>query len=263
LRRFNRPRANRTDRHATTGSISRGGQSCRRAIFCALLLVIACAGTHGGDGRFEPGGDASCRLVDSVFDASGWREPMEMTGRVQLDVKQYRVQGRFRSTFKGDGDFTFEFTGTMAMGGHHEDVVVSFHQGRLYVLDRERGRFYEGDETNELIQEGLGMDWDMVALVRRITAWPPPCRRLSRLVLDSKGKDAARLEGRVDGESFRADFEGGRITRASWPVISEGRAEDRLSLDYRWRQRAAGPAALDELVAFLEGRRWRMILETN
>ncbi len=187
---------------------------------------------------------------------------MELTGRVKLDVKQYRVQGRFRADFAGDGNFTFEFAGSMALGGHHEDVVVSFQDGELYVLDRERGRLYEGAETDELIREGLGMEWNMVDLVRRITAWPPVCRRLARVEVEAR-RGGATVKGRVDGESFRADFEGGLIQRASWPVVSAGRNEDRLSLKYRWRTTAGGLERLDELVAFLEGRRWRMILEVD
>jgi hypothetical protein len=188
---------------------------------------------------------------------------MELAGKVKLDVKQYRVQGRFRADFAGNGDFTFEFAGTMVMGGHHEDVVVSFHDGELYVLDRERGRFYEGDETNRLIREGLGTDWDMVDLVRRITASPPPCQRLSRVEVEWRRKDTATVEGRVDGEAFRAEFDDGAIVKASWPLASTGQMEDRLSLDYRWRKAPDGRQALEELVGFVEGRRWRLILEVD
>ena len=229
----------------------------------AALLAVGCAGSRDEGARFEPAGEAACRSVDSVFALSGWREPMELTGRVKLDVKQYRVQGRFRADFAGDGDFTFEFAGTMAMGGHHEDVVVSFQEGELYVLDRERGRLYEGDETDDLIREGLGMEWNMVDLVRRITAWPPACDRLSRTVVEPKGDDGATVKGRVGGESFRADFKEGRIEKASWPVVAGERNDDRLSLEYRWRSDPGGRRSLEELVAFLEGRRWRMILDVD
>lgn len=198
-----------------------------------------------------------------MFAMSGWREPMETSGKVKLDVKQYRVQGRFRAYFAGNGDFTFEFTGTMAMGGHHEDVVVSFQEGTLYVLDRERGRLYEGDQTDELIREGLGMDWDMGELVRRITAWPPPCDRLSQTTLQSGRGGRKTVEGRVDGRTFRAEFDQRGIEEATWPVVTGDRSEDRLSLQYRWRSNSDGGRGLDELVAFLEGRRWRMILEAD
>jgi hypothetical protein len=227
-----------------------------------VLFVAGCALTRGG-GRVQPASEAACRSLDSAFAHSGWQSPMALAGRVQLDVKQYRVKGRFRADFDGEGDFTFEFEGTMVMGGHHEDVVVSFHGGELYVLDRERGRLYQGEETDELLREGLGVDWHMADLVRRITARPPPCARLSGVEVESGGRKEVTAKGRIDGGPFRADFKGGLIERASWPVGPGGRAEDRLSLEYRWRRGPGEPARLEELVAFLEGRRWRLILQAE
>jgi len=227
------------------------------------VLLAGCAGNRDHGGRFEPAGEAACRAVDSLYARSGWQAPFESTGKVTLDVKQYRVQGRYRMTNAGDGNVTFEFSGTMAMGGHHEDVVVSFHDGALYVLDRERGRFYEGDETDELIAEGLDIGWSMAEFVRRVTARAPDCRRLSEVEVDGRGRTGSRLEGRIDGERFRVDFEDGRVSESSWPVISGGRSEDRLSVTYDWEEPSGPEARLGELVAFLEGRRWRMILDAE
>ena len=226
-------------------------------------MALGCAGSGGGGAHFEPSREATCRSMDSIFALSGWRQPMELSGRVKLDVKQYRVQGRFRAAFAGNGDFTFEFSGNMVMGGHHEDVVVSFQGGKLYVLDRERGRLYEGEEADELIREGLGTDWRMVELIRRITAWPPPCDRVSGAEIERRGDGGARVKGRVAGESFRAEFAGRRIEEASWPVAAGEPSEDRLNLEYRWRLDAGERGSLEELVAFLEGRRWRMILQAD
>jgi hypothetical protein len=263
LRRSKRQRSSETNKKSTGYANARGGASYRRAVLCTALLALSCAGSGGERARFEPAAEAACRSLDSVFALSGWREPMESTGRVKLDVKQYRVQGRFRARFVGDGDFTFEFTGTMALGGHHEDVVVSFQRGTLYVLDRERGRLYEGDETDQLIREGLGMAWKMGDLVRWITAWPPACNRLSGVAVASRGDGGATARGRVDGHSFQAEFTRDRLEEASWPLMDGDRSDDRLSLRYWWRSDAGGRAVLDELVAYVEGRRWRMVLEVD
>jgi hypothetical protein len=130
----------------------------RRAVSFAVLFLLACAGTRDHNGNLQPASNSDCHIVDSILAGSGWREPLDMTGRVMFDVKQYRVQGRFQLTAPGDGNLTFEFSGTMAMGGHHEDVVVSFYDDTLRVLDRERGRFYEGEEANALVSEGLDID---------------------------------------------------------------------------------------------------------
>lgn len=196
-----------------------------------------------------------------------------MTGRVKIDVKQYRVTGRFRMTATGDGDVTFEFTGTMALGGHHEDVVVSFHGGELRILDRERARFYEGAEADVLIRDGLDVDWDLAQLIRRITAQPPGCERLST-VSYSQRDGSARLEGRLDTRRFKLEFEGGRIVKASWPVPSERGSEDRMNVTYQWEdanpagdaqngQAAVRGATLRQVVVFLEGRRWRVKLDAK
>jgi hypothetical protein len=196
-----------------------------------------------------------------------------MTGRVKIDVKQYRVTGWFRMTSTGDGDVTFEFTGTMALGGHHEDVVVSFHGGELRILDRERARFYEGAEADALIRDGLDVDWNLAQLIRRITAQPPDCERLSTVSYSRRG-GSARLEGRLDGKRFKLEFEGGRIVEASWQVQSELGPEDRMNVTYRWEianqagdaqngQAALRGATLRQVVVFVEGRRWRVKLDAK
>jgi hypothetical protein len=260
LRRSSQQRTETNNPAFTGGSIWRGGAWYRRAILCAVVLA-GCAGARSGGGQFDVADTLACQGLEDAFSASGWRDSMEFAGRVKLDVKQYRVQGRFNATSTPEGNFVFEFTGTMAMGSHHENVIVSFHDGDLYVLDRERGRFYEGDETVQLMRDGIDLDWDMAELIRRITARPPPCERLSEVAVERGDRGRVTAKGRVDGESFSATFQGGRIRDASWPVISQGRREDRLKLDYEWRTDGDGQIRLERLEAFLDGRRWRMILE--
>jgi hypothetical protein len=239
----------------------------RRAAACVLLILLGCAGGTGEhQGRFEAAGEGGCRAVDSALAKSGWGEPLVMSGRVTLDVKQYHVQGRFRMEAPGNGNLTFEFEGTMAFGGHHEDVVLAFHEDTLRVLDRERGRFYEGDEADALVREGLDLDWNLDELIRRIIVTPPECRRLSEARLIDRGRSRTRLEGRIDGEKFRMDFEHGLVVNTSWPVVSGGSQEDRMAVTYKWRgtgDALGGRPPLRGLVAFLEGRRWRVKLDSE
>jgi hypothetical protein len=237
----------------------------RRAFSVVTVFLLACAGTGEHRGDFDAAGGGECRVVDSILAGSGWREPVDMTGAVTFDVKQYRVKGRFRLTAPGDGDLVFEFTGTMAMGGHHEDVVVSLYRDTLRVLDRERGRYYEGAGANALVSEGLDLGLDAAELLRRITGRSPPCARLSSLSVSRRGGSGTRLDGRIDGKRFRMEFEDGRVTEATWPIIVAGREEDRLRVNYDWTVGSSGSnrAYLKELVAFLEGRRWRVKLNAN
>jgi hypothetical protein len=232
------------------------------------MLVLACAGSREHQARFEPAGEDACRAVDSALAVSGWGEPLTMTGRVTFDVKQYHVQGRFHMDATGDGSLTFEFEGTMALGGHHEDVVVAFYADTLRVLDRERGRFYEGDDADALIREGLDLDWNMDELISRIVLAPLDCERLSSAELNDRGQSGKRLEGRIDGEQFRVDFNDGLAVESSWPVVSGGRREDRMKVTYSWRKveegaPGRGRSSLRGLVAFLEDRRWRVKLDAE
>lgn len=229
------------------------------------VLLLACTGARDQSGGFRPAETSDCEIVDSILTGPGWRLPVDMSGRVMFDVKQYRVQGRFQLKAPGDGNLTFEFTGTMAMGGHHEDVVVSFYDDTLRVLDRERGRFYEGEEAHALVSEGLDVDWDVGELLRRIMGRPPACSRLSSVSVSRRGEAGSRLEGRIDGERFRVDIAGRRVTEASWPVMAGDEADDRLRVTYDWPTGPAGAPdeSFDELVAFLEGRRWRVILSAR
>jgi hypothetical protein len=150
---------------------------------------------------------------------------------------------------------------------------VSFHGGELRILDRERARFYEGAEADVLIRDGLDVDWDLAQLIRRITAQPPGCERLST-VSYSQRDGSARLEGRLDTRRFKLEFEGGRIVKASWPVPSERGSEDRMNVTYQWedanpagdaqnRQAAVRGAMLRQVVVFLEGKRWRVKLDAK
>jgi hypothetical protein len=248
-----------TDRGDVVPHYKRGGSRALRAVFVAALLVLSCVPARdGGTGGLS--GAAGCRTVDSALAHSGWREHRGFAGRVTFDVKQYRVRGGFRMTAEADGDLIFEFAGNMVLGGHHEDVVLSWYGGELRILDRERGRLYEGTEADALIAEGLGEEWDVAGLIRLVTARRPECARLTSVRLEGAG-DEYRLDGRLDERAFRLDFSGGRLVRASWPVTVGGGTEDRLEVTYRWNS-ATGGNVLSRLVLFLEGRRWRIKLES-
>jgi hypothetical protein len=223
-------------------------------------MVLSCTAARKGGGDLDTAGN--CRTVDSVLALSGWRNNVAMAGRVTFDVRQYRVRGRFQLTAEPDGDLVFEFSGNMVLGGRHEDVVLSWYDGELRVLDRERGRLYEGADVDGLIAEGLGEQWDVADLIRLVTARKPDCSRLSSVELSGRG-ERMRLDGRLDGESFRLDYNGGRLTDASWPVRVVGGSGDRLEVAYTWETvPGAGKRALTSAVLFLEGRRWRIKLES-
>jgi hypothetical protein len=197
-----------------------------------------------------------CRALDSVLADSGWRTTVSMSGRTTIDVKQYRVRGRFDLETTPAGDLSFAFTGTMALGGHREDIVVSYYEDTLRVLDRERGEYYEGEEVENLISEGTGVSWRLTDVLHMVTVRATDCRRYDKVTARANENGDWRIAGRFDGEPFELSARGGRVQDAVWPAVFEGEPNDRLEITYRWDE----GGGLDELVLFLRDRRWRIKL---
>jgi hypothetical protein len=107
--------------------------------------------------------------VDTVF-ARAFPRPLEMRGRATFDVETYRVRGRFELRSSANGDAVLEFGGATLLGGHREDVVVSLSGDTLRLLDRERGRYYEGPEVEEMMESGTRTEGDWLLGLRRILA---------------------------------------------------------------------------------------------
>jgi hypothetical protein len=185
-----------------------------------------------------------------------------MRGKLTLDVKQYRVRGRFELSTTARGYLTLEITSTTALGGHREDMVLSFYEDTLRVLDRERGHFYEGEEVNGVVSDGIGVYWDLAGVLRLIMVRAAGCDRFESVSTSPSG-GGREVAGRFDGEEFRLNFAKGRILEAYWPAVLGGRPDDRLRITYRWVPAAGGEARLTELVVFLEERRWRVKLKSD
>jgi len=176
-----------------------------------------------------------------------------MKGRATFDVEQYRVRGRFELRVDDDGAAVLEFSGATLLGGHREEIVVSVLDDTLRVLDRERGRFYEGNEVERLIREETRVPGD----------WT---RALLRVLGEARVCPAERLETRPDGLEgvgpdgpFRLKWRGGHLESAVWPDPAPGETfRDRLEVDYDWT-----PQGLSRLEARLPARGWRVRLEAD
>jgi len=256
LRNFNPPPEKNRKRQAGAA-----GFAIATLLLGLVAIAVSCAGRAPHAGEFEPADPATCHRVDSLLSGCGWAEPFEMNGRMTMDVEQYRVQGRFELDWDGQGGFTLRFTGTMLLGGRREDVVVALRDDTLRVLDRERGRYYEGKEVDALVEEGTELEWDLAEGIGRVTARPMDCGRLQRVSL-REGPDGG-VSGRSDGAPFEVTLAGGYVREAVWPVMVAGRADDRMKVTYDWAERRGGGRELRELVVFLEGRRWRVKLQAS
>lgn len=236
----------RSSRHAGT----------TRALAVAAALGAAATGacTHYA-GRALPG-EAGCAALDSALAASGLRDGVAMRGKVTIDVNQYRVRGHYELTLSEAGDLTFDMNSTTLLGGHREDAVLSFYADTLRVLDRERGRFYQGGEVDRLVTEGAGAAIDLGELLRLATGRPPACARVSNVHRSPRGGGGMDVSGRLDGRDFSVRLERGRITRAVWPLpLGRGGHDETVVADYRWSH-----GALDGFTVLVPQRRWRVRL---
>jgi hypothetical protein len=225
------------------------------AVFAVVAGAAgACTHYRGGPGDAIRS-DEACALVDSALVHSGLRDGLGMHGRVTIDVNQYRVRGRFVMTLSAGGDLTFDIASTTMIGGHREDAVLSFYADTLRVLDRERGRFYQGRDVDRLVREGVDAPVDLAELLRLSTARTPACARLTGVEV-RRGKAALELRGQLDGRDFELRLEGGRLTRAVWPLPLAGRSrEERVEASYQWAEKR-----LRRLTVYVPGRRWRVRL---
>jgi hypothetical protein len=223
-----------------------------------VLLVGSCTHFGAGSGRVVEG-DGACAVVDSVLAASGLRAGVEMRGRATIDVNQYRVRGRFELTITPDGDLTFDITSTTLLGGHREDAVLSFYADTLRVLDRERGRFYEGPAVDALVADGTGVALDLGQLLRHATARTPACRRIGEVRRSGGGVGRVDLAGLLDGHTFELRLEEGRLVHSAWPLPgTEQWRNDHVETTYTW----VG-AHLARVVIAVPDRRWRVKLVSD
>ena len=175
-----------------------------------------------------------------------------MHGRATFDVEDYRVRGRFTLKSFANGDAVLEFGGATLLGGHREDVVVSISGDTLRVLDRERGRYWEGDDAGRMLADGSDTAGDWLLALRRILA--SGCPGVESLQAGPDGVSGAGADGPFDLRAPNGHLEG-----ATWPnPAPEDTFRDRLEAEYRWSN-----GKLQELEARLPTRGWRVRLEAD
>jgi hypothetical protein len=191
--------------------------------------------------------------MSSVLTGSLPARPWSMSGHATFDVDQYRVRGRFVLEAGMDGTLSFEFSGSTLLGGHREDVAVVLAGDTLRVFDRERGRFYQGSEVDDMVHDGTGVTGDWVGAIAH-TAGTFRCPEVRQVLPTVTG-----AAGELASGEFRLDVQNGHLVKGTWPdPVRSDTFSDRLEVRYTWRG-----AGLSELVALLPERGWRVRLEAD
>src|SRR5262245_9394106 len=219
----------------------------RTAAFVLVLGVVSATGCRQQVAGSLQGGAAQAAF-DSLLSAA-MPQPLAASGDALLDVEQYRFRGHVNLKTTVEGDAAIELSGSSLFGGHREDVAVSLADDTLRVLDRERGRFYEGDSLDDLLWEGTEARANWPLVVERMLALPGSGEGLQTLAVDENGARGATAEGTI-----RLDVDRGRLQKAVWPnPIASATFDDRLEVEYAWEGER-----LREITATLPERGWRV-----
>lgn len=216
------------------------------------MLLLALAFASGCRQRVDPSarsGPEAGAAFDSLLVSAGLPRPFSMSGDAVIDVEQFRFRGHFRLERALSHDVVIELGGSTLFGGHREDVVISLSDDTLRVFDRERGRFYEGAELDDMIADATGARAHWARVVADVLALPHAPESVEGLAVDAEG-----ASGKLPRGPFRVVVEEGRMTRATWPdPIVDGTFSDRLEVRYRWQG-----SDIDEITARLPERGWRV-----
>ncbi|HEX5131610.1 MAG TPA: hypothetical protein VFX92_03885 [Candidatus Krumholzibacteria bacterium] len=231
---------------------SRPSSACSNTLIAvAVAAVLAGCGPRSVETTRAVHGDAACAALDSVLAGSLPARPWKLAGRATFDVDDYRVRGRYRLAVDANASAVFEFEGTMMLGGHREDVVLSMSADTLRVLDRERGAYYQGADVDDLIERGVHARGNWVAALRSVMGFAGACPRELEMRTDGE-----HVSGLVDGGAYVLTVDGGRLVRASWPDPTASRTfSDRLDVRYEW-----DGTRLSGITAALPVRGWRIVL---
>ncbi len=223
------------------------------------LIVVGCAtqGRKPAIGETDP-----CRTLDSLYESSGFEKTVSMSGKITFDVEQYRIRGQFTLTANPSGGMGFDFSTSALFGNQHEDISMSTAGGVVRVLDRERGRYYEGEEVDELLKEMVGLDLDVGEIVSLVLGAMPPCGDLQEKRISLSRNGDVVFASRSLDEGVRIVFGGERrtIRKIEWPIsFADGKITPLLA-DYDWENDDGGNRLLKRLVLSVSEKGWRIKL---
>lgn len=226
-----------------------------------LMFTGGCASTNLRGNNNED----TCAFFDSLYQHSGFDSPVTLSGKATVDANQYRVRGVINLEILPRGELFFEFRSTMLFGSQVEDFFCSIVQDTIRIVDRERGRVFEGVEAERFLRESLDMDFAVTETLDLALGGHPPCDQTDGLEVVPRS-DGTVVTGRLSRGGFRVEFfpEHHKIKEILWPIPGDRAMSDRLRVEYDWV--ADGDATvLSKVTIHLEEREWRcrLVAATN
>jgi hypothetical protein len=227
------------------------------AVGFAVALSVACA--SGGLQTGPSGTGVACAVLDSSYGRSGFVDPLTFVGKATIDANQYRVRGVVRVETQPPNNVYLEFNSSLLFGNRIEDFFCSVVDDTLRIVDRERGRYFEGEVAEQFLRDQLSMDFSIQRTLSLILGGHPACENVDELNAKSGGSS---LTGRTGGRPFMVKFlPDGRVDEVVWPVPDDPAIKDQVRVEYDWGE--AGSAGLKRMTIHLEEREWRCKLSAT
>jgi hypothetical protein len=108
-----------------------------------------------------------------------------IVGRVKIVLAKYRVRGICKIWSEASGRILIDFEHSSLFGAYREDAAIMLDGGELIIIDRERGRMYDNDESLSMLGSELAFELfpDDIAYVLLLAV--PDCDAIEGLDLES------------------------------------------------------------------------------
>ncbi len=227
-------------------------------LVCGVFFLCACVGAFAGCGvRGVERGASACTVLDSLYEESGFEQPVVLEGKATVDANQYRIRGQVRLDSRSPGEIVFEFTSTMLFGNQRQDFLFVLLADTVRIIDREHGAYYEGEGAEEFMSESLEADFRVSSVLPLAFGAHPACDELDDIRFTTGSAGEIVCSGKRFGKRFRVVFgaDHSRLKEVEWPIRSETYGVDRLTVTYEWDTIIGG--GLREVVMKVEMREWR------
>lgn len=209
--------------------------------------------------------------------------PYSFRGKARFDVNQYRLRGAFvlnvhpqsppadTSAAEAPGSAgnmhrsatqVFDFVSSSYFGSHREDITISMADGEIWILDRERGAYYEGEDADRFIRERLDISGNFSEVIGIATGSAPACGIFQQAAAHTTSRGEIAIGGLVGGG--RAGFLFGapsrKLKEIKWPFEVQPGTIEELRITYEWSD---GGESLESILLILESLNWQIKLTVS
>jgi hypothetical protein len=112
---------------------------------------------------------------------------LSLAGRAKIVLPRYRVRGICRIECAHPDELLIDFRHSSLFGAYREDAAIVLEAGKLTIIDRERGKFYESDSAVAIIGSLLELTIYPDDLLYALLLAAPRCSEISRLETGDAG----------------------------------------------------------------------------